>query len=74
LRAPPHIHPSEQRCTDHFGDDDDIEALVIAARETELDRAYREHLAARTATNENNTDTNGQPIIRRSLAQVLGGR
>lgn len=37
----------EQRCINHFIDGDDIEALVIAASERPLDRAYREHINAR---------------------------
>lgn len=39
--------PQEERSYNHFRDDDDIEALVIAATETPLDRAYRELVLAR---------------------------
>lgn len=68
------MHRSEQRCTNHLRPDDDIEALVIAATESPLDRLYREHLAARSATDEKNTDAGGAPIIRRGIGQVLGVR
>ena len=68
-RPAPPLLASEQRCTNHLRDDDDIEALVIAATETPLDRTYREFLAARSTT-----DTSGPPIIRRGIGQVLGVR
>ena len=74
-RPMPPMLEREQRCVNHLRDDDDIEALVIAAQETELDRMYREHLAARAATDdERNLDTAGRTIVRRGIGQVLGVR
>ena len=46
------LHPCEQRCTNHIRPDDDIEAIVIAAKGSALDRAYREHLTARSAADQ----------------------
>ena len=69
----PPMHASELRCTNHLRNDTDIEALVIAATESPLDRMYREHLA-RKAANEKTIDTGGQTIIRRGIGQVLGVR
>ena len=52
----------------HVRDDDDVEALVIAAKEKmKLDRAWREHLEARAATNS-------QTIIRRNIGQITALR
>jgi hypothetical protein len=73
-RPPPPLLASEQRCLNHIRPDDDIEALVIAATETPLDRAYREYLATRSATDEEHTDNSGQPILWRGLGQVLAIR
>lgn len=73
-RPPPHIHRSEQRCSNHLRPDDDIGALVTAAQERPLDRAYREHLAARSAADEETVDTGGALLIRPGIGQVLGVR
>jgi hypothetical protein len=45
---PPRRLRSEQRSAHHVGLDDDIETLVLAAQESELDKAYRELLASRS--------------------------
>ena len=50
-RPPPRLLASEHRCTNHIGPNDDIEAIIVAAKESKLDRAYREHLATRSAAN-----------------------
>ena len=73
-RPPPHIHRSEQRCSNHLRPRDDIGALVTAAQERPLDRAYREHLAARSAADEETVDTGGALLIRPGIGQVLGVR
>ncbi len=49
FREPPPLHRAEQRCSNHVGPDDDVEALILEAQESELDKAYREHLASRSA-------------------------
>jgi hypothetical protein len=49
-RPPPPLLASEQRRRNHIQPDDDIEAIIVAAKETALDHAYREYLAARSAT------------------------
>ena len=46
-KPPPHIHRSEQRCTNHLRPADDVEALIVAAQEGPLDLLYREHVAAK---------------------------
>jgi hypothetical protein len=47
-RPPPQLRLFEQRCANHIGPDDDVEALVIAAKEREsgrtLDRLYADHV------------------------------
>jgi hypothetical protein len=67
-RPPPRTLRSEQRCLNHIGPEDDIEAIVIAATEHPLDRAYREHIAARDNLKLQPGDTviygNGRPIRR----------
>jgi hypothetical protein len=63
-RPPPYIARGEQRCLGHLTEDDDIEALVVAAQETALERAYREHLEHRAPK--------GERTVRRALGQVLG--
>ena len=74
FRPPPPLSEHEQRCTRHLrDDDDDIEALVIAAKESPLDRLYREHVA-RTAADEEAVDPSGQLIVRRGIGQVLSVR
>lgn len=45
-REAPHMHRSEQRCVNHVRPDDDVEAIIIAAQEKPLDRAYREYIAS----------------------------
>ena len=60
-RPPPRPLASEQRCTNHIRPDDDIEAIVVAAKETKLDRAYREYLAARSAADEE--IVHDQPVL-----------
>ena len=44
----------------HLTEDDDIEQLVAAAQESELDKAWREHVATRNGA-----------VIRRNIGQVL---
>jgi hypothetical protein len=85
-RPPPPRHRSEQLCVNHIGPDDDIEAIVAAAQESELDRVYREHLerksssAARGSTSSRDAaDENviyGPPgaVLRRPGGQILGVR
>lgn len=60
------------RCSNHTDPDDDIEALVIEAKETKLDRAYREH-RARSSAGET-ADSSGETIVRRRIGEVLGVR
>jgi hypothetical protein len=72
FRPPPPLSEHEQRCTRHLRDDDDIEALVIAAKETKLDKAFREHMARSSAGEA--VDTIGQLLVRRGIGQVLGVR
>ena len=48
-RPAPPLVAHEQRCTRHLRPDDDIDALVIAAKKSPLDRLYREHVADRKA-------------------------
>ena len=77
-RPPKYAHPRSkmrgvldathsESARSHVRDDDDVEALVIAAKETKLDRAWREHLEARAATNS-------QTIIRRNIGQITALR
>ena len=48
-RPTPSRHPSEVRSRTNFNDDaDDIDPLVLAAKETPLERAWREHRAKGT--------------------------
>jgi hypothetical protein len=54
-RPPPPLHPSEQRCRNHVRPDDDVEAIIIAAKERPLDRLYREYLAARSPNAANHS-------------------
>ena len=67
-RPPPPRLRSEQRCFNHIRADDDIEAIVVAATERLLDRAYREHIAARENVRLRPGDKliygGGQPIRR----------
>jgi hypothetical protein len=69
-REAPHIHRGEQRCTNHLGPSDDVEALVIEAKETKLDRAYHEHMP-RSSAGETG-DSSEQLLVRRGIGQVLG--
>ena len=47
-RPPPQLRSFEQRCRSHVRPDDDVEAIVIAAKEREsgstLDRLYADHV------------------------------
>ena len=72
FRPPPPMLEHEQRCTRHLRDDDDFEALVRAAKESPLDRLYREHVAR--SGPKVGSDTRGKPITRRGIGQVLGIR
>jgi hypothetical protein len=52
-RPPPQLRSFEQRCTNHVRPDDDVEALIVAAKgseESALDRVYREHRATAADT------------------------
>ena len=71
-RPPPPILEREQRCTNHLRPDDDVEALVREAKESPLDRLYREHTAS--PATDRGADTGGQTITRRGIGQVLGVR
>ena len=70
-RPPPPLLEGEQRRLSHVRDDDDIEAIVAAAQEKPLDRAYREHIASRTAAESSvvSTASAGDPRLRRGSSQ-----
>ena len=76
-RPPPPLTEREQRCRNHIRPDDDVEAIVTAAKQSPLDRLYREHLARPADVVESPVTIGGlrsQTLVRPGIGQVLGVR